>query len=172
MFLEDYEMNVAQELVAGVDVWLNTPRRYLEASGTSGMKALVNGGLNLSELDGWWAEAYIPQVGWAIGGEGLEPDLERDALEAEQLYHLLENQIIPEFYDRDQDGIPRKWIDRVRTSMSTLTPHFSSNRMMREYVERAYLPAAEAYRARIAKDAELAKELESWQRTFRESWKG
>lgn len=172
VFLEDYEMNVAQELVAGVDVWLNTPRRPLEASGTSGMKVLVNGGLNLSELDGWWAEAYTPQVGWVIGGEGLEPDLERDALEAEQLYHLLENQIIPEFYDRDQDGIPRKWIDRVRTSMSTLTPHFSSNRMMREYVEQAYLPAAEAYRARIAKDAELAKELESWQGTLRENWKG
>ena len=172
VFLEDYEMNVAQELVAGVDVWLNTPRRPLEASGTSGMKVLVNGGLNLSELDGWWAEAYTPQVGWAIGGEGLEPDLERDALEAEQLFQILENQIIPEFYDRDQDGIPRKWIDRVRTSMSTLTPHFSSNRMMREYVEQAYLPAAEAFRARIAKDAELAKELEGWQNTLRENWKG
>ena len=172
VFLEDYEMTLAQELVAGVDVWLNTPRRPLEASGTSGMKVLVNGGLNLSELDGWWAEAYTPQVGWAIGGEGLEPDLERDALEAEQLFQILENQIIPEFYDRDQDGIPRKWIDRVRTSMSTLTPHFSSNRMMREYVEQAYLPAAEAFRARIAKDAELAKELEGWQNTLRENWKG
>jgi starch phosphorylase len=172
VFLEDYEMTLAQELVAGVDVWLNTPRRPLEASGTSGMKVLVNGGLNLSELDGWWAEAYTTEVGWVIGGEGLEPKPERDALEAEQLYQILENQIIPEFYARNQDGIPQKWIDRVRTSMSTLTPHFSSNRMMREYVEHAYLPAAEAYRARMVNDAALAKELESWQAILRENWKG
>lgn len=172
VFLEDYEITVAQELVAGVDVWLNTPRRPLEASGTSGMKVLVNGGLNLSELDGWWAEAYTPEVGWVIDGEGLEPNPERDASEAEHLYQILENQIIPEFYDRVQDGIPKKWIGRVRASMSALTPHFSSNRMMREYVEQAYLPAAEAYRARIANDAGLAKELEGWMDLLRENWKG
>lgn len=172
VFLEDYEMALAQELVAGIDVWLNTPRRPLEASGTSGMKVLVNGGLNLSELDGWWAEAYTPAVGWVIGGEGLDPDPRQDPLEAERLYQSLEQQIIPEFYDRDQKGIPRKWIDRVRASMSTLTPHFNSNRMMREYVEQAYLPAAEVYRARMANDAGLAKELESWRDTLRENWKG
>lgn len=171
VFLEDYEMALAQELVAGIDVWLNTPRRPLEASGTSGMKVLVNGGLNLSELDGWWAEAYTPAVGWVIGGEGLDPDPRQDPLEAERLYQSLEQQIIPEFYDRDQKGIPRKWIDRVRASMSTLTPHFNSNRMMREYVEQAYLPAAEVYRARMANDAGLAKELEGWQDTLRENWK-
>ena len=171
VFLEDYEMFLAQELVAGIDVWMNTPRRPLEASGTSGMKVLVNGGLNFSELDGWWAEAYTPAVGWAIGGEGLDPDPQRDPLEAEQLYQNLEHRIIPEFYDRDQDGIPRKWIDRVRASMSTLTSHFNSNRMMREYVEHVYLPAAEAYRARMAHDAGLAKELDAWQDTLRENWK-
>ncbi|HNP28935.1 MAG TPA: alpha-glucan family phosphorylase [Nitrospirales bacterium] len=172
VFLEDYEMALAQELVAGIDVWLNTPRRPLEASGTSGMKVLVNGGLNLSELDGWWAEAYTPAVGWVIGGEGLEPDIQQDPLEAERLYQTLEQQIIPEFYDRDQKGIPRKWIDRVRASMSALTPHFNSNRMMREYVEQAYLPAVHAFRARTAHDAGLAKELDEWQNTLRENWKG
>jgi glycogen phosphorylase len=173
VFLEDYEMFLAQELVAGIDVWINTPRRPLEASGTSGMKVLVNGGLNLSSLDGWWAEAYTPSVGWVLGGEGgVDPDPQRDPLEAEQLYQNLEHRIIPEFYDRDQDGLPRKWIDRVRASMSILTPNFSSNRMMREYVERAYLPAAKAYRARIARDAGLARELNDWQCTLEENWKG
>ncbi|MEP7152224.1 MAG: hypothetical protein ABI856_10970 [Nitrospira sp.] len=157
--------------MAGIDVWLNTPRRRLEASRTTGMKVLVKDGLNLSELDGWWAEAYTPAVGWVIGGEGLDPDPRKDLLEAERLYQSLEQQIIPEFYERDQKGIPRKWIDRVRASMSTLTPHFNSNRMMREYVEQAYLPAAEAYRARMANDAGLAKELEGWQDTLRENWK-
>jgi starch phosphorylase len=171
VFLEDYEMFLAQELVAGIDVWINTPRRPLEASGTSGMKVLVNGGLNLSAFDGWWAEAYTPAVGWVIGGEGVDPDPRRDGVEAEELYQNLENRIIPEFYDRDQAGIPRKWIERVRTSMAALTPHFSSNRMMREYVEQMYLPAAEAYRARMANEAALAKELEDWQGALIENWK-
>lgn len=135
------------------------------------MKVLVKDGLNLSELDGWWAEAYTPEVGWVIGGEGLDPDSRQDPLEAERLYQSLEQQIIPEFYDRDQKGIPRKWIDRVRASMSTLTPHFNTNRTMREYVEQAYLPAAQAYRARMANDAGLAKEHEGWQATLRENWK-
>lgn len=171
VFLEDYEMFLAQELVAGIDVWINTPRRPLEASGTSGMKVLVNGGLNLSALDGWWAEAYTPAVGWVLGGEGLDPDPRRDLVEAEELYQNLEERIIPEFYDPDQDGIPRRWIERVRASMATLTPYFSSNRMMREYVEQVYLSAAEAYRARMANEAALATELENWQGTLMENWK-
>ena len=171
VFLEDYEMTLAQELVAGIDVWLNTPRRPLEASGTSGMKILVNGGLNLSELDGWWAEAYTPKVGWAIGDAQIESRPDRDALEAEQLYQTLEQQIIPDFYERDQSGIPRKWIARVRASMSELTPHFSANRMMREYVEKAYVPAAKAFHKRTAADAKLTKELKIWLKSLEESWK-
>jgi glycogen phosphorylase len=170
VFLEDYEMALAQELVAGVDVWLNTPRRPMEASGTSGMKVLVNGGLNLSELDGWWAEAYTPEVGWEIGGEGTEVHPERDTSEAEKLYLNLENHIIPEFYERDQVGIPRAWIHRVRTSMSKLTPQFSSNRMMREYVEHVYLPAATAYRHRTADDGKLAKKIHEWTHQLEEHW--
>ena len=149
IFLVDYDMGVAEDLVHGVDVWLNTPRRPWEASGTSGMKILVNGGLNLSELDGWWAEAYHSEVGWAIG-DGLEhgSDPGWDAAEAEHLYHLLENEIIPEFYDRDERGIPRRWIARVRESMARLTPQFSTNRMMQDYLDRYYLPSAAAYRRR------------------------
>ncbi len=141
IFLVDYDMDLAEHLVHGVDLWLNTPRRPWEASGTSGMKVLVNGGLNLSELDGWWAEAYAPEVGWALG-DGLEHDDDPavDAAEAERLYDLLEYEIIPEFYDRDEDGIPRRWIARVRESMARLTPEFSTNRMMRG-LSRALLPA-------------------------------
>ena len=141
IFLVDYDMDLAEHLVHGVDLWLNTPRRPWEASGTSGMKVLVNGGLNLSELDGWWAEAYAPEVGWALG-DGLEHDDDPavDAAEAERLYDLLEYEIIPEFYDRDEEGIPRRWMARVRESMARLTPEFSTNRMMRG-LSRALLPA-------------------------------
>lgn len=170
VFLEDYEMALAQELVAGIDVWLNTPRRPLEASGTSGMKVLVNGGLNLSELDGWWAEAYAPEVGWALGTNGPNLSGRPDAEEAVQLYDLLEHQIIPEFYARDHEGIPLRWIERVRTSMSQLTPHYSSNRMVREYVENAYLPASREYHRRAANGGKLAQELHAWQRTLQEHW--
>jgi len=139
VFLEDYDLEHAARLVAGVDVWLNTPRYPLEASGTSGMKVLANGGLNLSELDGWWAEAYDPAVGWAVGAPaGEHPD---DAAEAEQLYRLLETEVIPTYYERDETGLPRGWLTRVRASMTRLTPRFSSNRMVSEYVEEHYLPA-------------------------------
>jgi starch phosphorylase len=164
VFLEDYDMSLAQELVQGVDVWINTPRRPWEACGTSGMKLLVNGGLNLSALDGWWAEAYRPGVGWALG------DAQRDAAEAEQLYRLLEDEIVPAFFARDAQGIPRAWVARIRASMSLLAPEFSSNRMMRDYVERCYLPAAAAFRRRSARGAKLARELESWWRSIESHW--
>ena len=165
-------MALAQELVAGVDVWLNTPRRPLEASGTSGMKVLVNGGLNVSVLDGWWDEAYSSDVGWAIGTRTTQHDPERDTLEAEQLYHILEEQIIPEFYHRDHEGIPHAWTNRVRASMSTLTAQFSSNRMVREYVEQTYVPAAKGYRDRTARKAKLSRELQHWQEKVQETWEG
>lgn len=175
IFLVDYDMDVAEHLVQGVDVWINTPRRPWEACGTSGMKVLVNGGLNLSELDGWWAEAYSPEVGWAIG-DGLEHDSDPmwDAAEAEQLYDVIENEIIPEFYDRDEKGIPRKWIARVRESMARLAPRFSTNRMMQEYLENYYLPGSRAYRERAAaregQPAALAAELVKWRKLLDEHW--
>jgi glycogen phosphorylase len=149
VFLVDYDMDIAEHLVHGIDVWLNTPRRPWEASGTSGMKVLVNGGLNLSELDGWWAEAYSPDIGWALG-DRLEHDSDPgwDAYEAERLYELLETEVLPEFYDRDEQGIPRKWVARVRESMARLVPEFSTNRMMKDYLDLYYLPAAAAYRQR------------------------
>lgn len=172
VFLEDYDMSVAQELVRGVDLWLNTPRRPSEACGTSGMKVLVNGGLNVSELDGWWAEAYAPSVGWAIGDAAVHEDPEWDAVEAEQLYRLLEEEIAPEFYERDARGIPARWLARVRTSMATLAPRFSTNRMVREYVDTEYMPAAERLHARVGDDGRLARELARWEEGVRRGWDG
>jgi starch phosphorylase len=169
VFLEDYDILIAQHLVQGVDVWINTPRRPWEACGTSGMKVLVNGGLNLSSLDGWWAEAYTPEVGWAVG-DAKDSDGTEDDADARRLYEILENQVIPEFYDRDAAGFPRKWLARVRASMSTLTPRFSANRMIREYVERAYLPAASAFRDRAADGGALARQLNAWQNEIRRCW--
>jgi starch phosphorylase len=170
VFLEDYDINLAQELIQGIDVWINTPRRPWEASGTSGMKVLVNGGLNFSELDGWWAEAYDPQVGWALG-DGQEHDKpDWDAIEATQLYEILEQQIIPEFYDRDIRGIPVHWVSRIRQSMAQLTPRFSTNRMIQEYVEKVYLSATGSFRARAQNGAELAKELHTWQSALQQYW--
>jgi glycogen phosphorylase len=152
-------------------VWLNTPRRPMEACGTSGMKMLVNGGLNLSVLDGWWAEAYNPEVGWSLGNGREDSSPARDAEEAEQLYTLVEDEIVPEFYDRDEQGIPRRWIERLRASMRILTPRFSSHRMLRDYVQRGYLPAAAAVRARTADGAGLAIELQRWSEAIAADWK-
>jgi starch phosphorylase len=142
VFLEDYEISLARSLVQGVDLWLNTPRRPMEACGTSGMKVLFNGGLNASILDGWWDEAYARERGWAIGsGEEYTDWGLQDQIEADTLYDLLEEEIIPLFYDRGSDGLPRGWIARMKSSMRTLCPRYNSNRMIREYTERFYLPA-------------------------------
>lgn len=151
IFLSDHDMLLTEQLVQGVDVWINTPRHPWEACGTSGMKVLVNGGINLSELDGWWAEAYTPEVGWALGDRqdhGNDP--EWDAVEANALYDLLEQHVVPEFYSRNEKGIPENWIKRMRTSMATLTPQFSANRTVREYTEEFYIPAAHEYLRRSA----------------------
>lgn len=156
-FLADYDMRVARHLVQGVDVWVNTPRRPWEASGTSGMKVLANGGLNLSQLDGWWDEAYAPDVGWGIG-DGQEHGPEWDAADAAQLYDLLECEVVPEFYARDADDLPRAWLARIRASMSRLTARFSSDRTVREYLERYYLPAAVRVKADAARDPVLLSE--------------
>jgi len=142
VFLEDYDMNLARYLVQGVDVWMNTPRRPNEASGTSGMKAAANGALNFSVLDGWWREAYNGHNGWAIG-EDANPDTQgQDQADAESLYNVLENEIIPLYYeDRSSEDIPIKWLERVKESLRTITPQFSTRRMVKEYVERLYMPA-------------------------------
>jgi glycogen phosphorylase len=171
VFLSDYDLLMAEQLVQGVDLWVNTPRRPWEASGTSGMKVLVNGGLNLSELDGWWAEAYSPQVGWAIGDRrehGDDPSW--DAAEAEALYDVLEREIIPEFYGRDDRGIPRGWVGRMRESMAQLTPAFSTNRAVRQYTDEHYLPAAIAYRERAANRGSLGADLLNWQAQLAKHW--
>jgi starch phosphorylase len=171
VFLSDYDLLMAEHLVQGVDVWVNTPRRPWEASGTSGMKVLVNGGLNLSELDGWWAEAYSPDVGWAIGDRcqhGDDPSW--DAAEAEALYGVLEREVIPEFYNRDDPGIPRRWLARMRESMARLTPLFSTNRVVRQYTEDYYLPAAAAFAERAANRGLLGADLLKWRAELAKHW--
>ena len=170
VFLEDYDIDLAQQLVQGVDLWLNTPKRPWEASGTSGMKVLVNGGLNLSELDGWWAEAYTPEVGWAIGDGQEHPEPDWDVIEAGQLYELLEKEIVPEFYHRDEKGIPGAWVARMRASMSRLALNFSGNRMVREYVEKVYLPVAQLFRQRSSDKGRLSQEIQTWQAGLEQHW--
>lgn len=171
VFLSDYDVLMAEHLVQGVDVWVNTPRRPWEASGTSGMKVLVNGGLNISELDGWWAEAYSPDVGWAIGDRmehGDDPSW--DAAEAETLYGTLEREVISEFYKRDERGIPLGWVARMRESMARLTPAFSTNRVVRQYTEEHYLPAAASYCARAANHGRIGVDLLKWQAELSKHW--
>jgi len=171
IFISDYDMHISENLVQGVDVWINTPRRPWEASGTSGMKVLVNGGINLSELDGWWAEAYSPEVGWALGdGKEHSDDRAIDAIEAEQLYTILEQQVIPEFYNRTEKGLPTTWISRMRESMAQLTPQFSADRTVREYTEQHYLPAAKAFLERTANKGEMAKKIADNLHTLEGKW--
>ncbi len=144
VFLEDYDMELARYLVQGVDVWLNTPRRPMEASGTSGMKAAINGALNFSVLDGWWREAYNGQNGWAIGEDADLDAHVQDEADAESLYEILENEIIPMYHERGADGLSREWIARAKNAIATITPQFSARRMVKEYMGRLYLPALQS----------------------------
>jgi starch phosphorylase len=171
VFLSDYDMLLTERLVHGVDVWINTPRRPWEACGTSGMKVLVNGGINLSELDGWWAEAYTPEVGWALG-DGLEhgDDPAWDAVEANALYDMLEREVIPEFYTRNENDIPTAWVHRMRESMAQLTPRFSANRSVREYTERYYIPSAAACHSRIADNGAAGRQMVDWRHRLEQKW--
>jgi starch phosphorylase len=171
IFLGDYDMLLSEHLAQGIDVWINTPRRPWEACGTSGMKTLVNGGLNLSELDGWWAEAYTPEVGWALGdGQEHHDDPAWDDAEAEALYGLLEREVIPEFYARDERGIPTAWVARMRKSMASLTPRFSADRAVREYTEQHYLPGAAAYRERAADKGAGGRQVADWREALEKEW--
>jgi starch phosphorylase len=171
VFLPDYGMAMAQKLYPGCDIWLNNPLRPLEACGTSGMKAALNGCLNLSVLDGWWDEWYQPDFGWAIptaDGAGTDPD-RRDAIEANALYDLLEQRITPRFYERGAGGLPDRWIEMVRRTLSLLGPKVLAGRMVREYVERLYAPAAEAHRVM---DPDSARALAEWKARVRAAWPG
>jgi len=171
VFLSDYDMLLSEHLVQGVDLWINTPRRPWEASGTSGMKVLVNGGLNLSELDGWWSEAYTPETGWALGdGREHDGDPAWDAAEADALYGLLEHEVLPEFYARDGQGIPTRWVERMRKSMATLTPRFSADRTVREYTEQHYIPGAASYRERAANKGAVGKQMVDWRHAIEKEW--
>jgi starch phosphorylase len=171
VFIEDYDMNVARYLVQGVDVWLNNPRRPLEASGTSGMKVAANGGLNLSILDGWWCEGYQGDNGWAIGAGEEYTDLTyQDDLESRAIYDLLEQEIVPMFYTRSSDNLPRGWLRTMKRSIGTLAPVFNTGRMVAEYMTTAYWPAAQRYRKLTAGNLASARDLAKWRRNMVQGW--
>jgi starch phosphorylase len=171
VFIENYDITVARYMVQGVDVWLNTPQRPHEASGTSGMKVLPNGGLNVSILDGWWCEAYAPEVGWAIGsGEDYDNQEFQDEIEANALYGILEKEVVPLFYGRDESDLPRGWIEKMKQSMQGLCPVFNTNRMVREYAERFYVPSLVNWRALSADGLKAARDLSEWQSHVRNHW--
>jgi len=171
VFLEDYDMGVSRYLVQGADVWLNTPLRPREASGTSGMKAAANGVLNLSILDGWWDEAYEAYVGWAIGRRENYDDLTyQNTVEAEDLYNLLEREVVPAFYERSADGLPRHWISNMKACIGKLCHFFNTHRMVKEYAEKFYLPAATNYASLTANQMAKAKNLAQWMTQVRANW--
>lgn len=171
VFLENYDIGIASHLVSGSDLWLNTPRRPMEASGTSGMKAAINGVLNCSILDGWWAEGYDPSTGWAIGGgEQYEDEVEQDEIESQLLYNLLEEEIIPTFFERGRDGLPREWIRRMKASMHDLGKAFSSHRMVTEYAETFYFPALGNFQKMTADGFAGIRNLTSYLASIDKEW--
>ncbi len=171
VFLEDYSMHIARYLVQGVDVWLNTPRRSFEACGTSGMKAAINGVLNLSVLDGWWCEGYTPETGWSIGdGQEHNDAAYQDAVESQALYNLLEDDVIPAFYDRGSGNVPLQWIARMKASMKMAMQDYCSHRMVGEYRDRFYVPALERRRQLLAEDAGEARALSVLHASLKKSW--
>ncbi|MGD2125943.1 MAG: alpha-glucan family phosphorylase [Desulfobacteraceae bacterium] len=171
VFLEDYDLDIARTMVQGVDIWLNTPRRPLEACGTSGMKAVANGALHLSVLDGWWDEGYDRDIGWTIGnGEQYEDHGFQDDLESQALYDILEKDIIPIFYDRGPDGLPRRWLAMMKASMHRLCPMFNTHRMVSEYWDRFYLPAATRGSELMQKECEGLRRLAAWREKLMYNW--
>lgn len=173
VFIEDYDMNVARHLVQGVDIWLNNPRRPLEASGTSGMKVSVNGGLNFSVLDGWWVEGYQQDNGFAIGAGEEYTDLAyQDQVEGRAIYDVLEQEIVPTFFSRGNDGVPREWVRRMKRAIRTIVPVFNTNRMVAEYVDRCYWPSAQRHGKLEADRAHAAVGLAEWRRKLTRAWPG
>lgn len=170
VFVEDYDVDVARFMVQGVDVWLNTPRRPLEASGTSGMKAAMNGALNLSVRDGWWDEAYEPGIGWALGGEVYDNEEQQDQIESDALFDLLEKDVVPLFYERGQDRFPVRWADWMRRSMQALCPRFHTHRMVEEYAAQYYVPAHHRAERLLAAEYAGARRLGAWKRRVAEQW--
>ncbi len=171
LFLEDYDMRIARHLIMGVDIWMNNPRRPLEASGTSGMKASVNGALNLSVLDGWWCEAFDRQNGWSIGeGEEYEDPNYQDEVEARSLFDMLEREIVPTFYRRSTDGIPREWLSRVKHSVSTIAPQFSAARMVSDYATKFYHPLCQEHGRMVNSDYARARAAAGELRRYRAHW--
>ncbi len=171
VFLEDYDMDVARFLVRGVDVWLNNPRRPMEASGTSGMKAAANGVLNMSTLDGWWPEGYIPEGGWVIGDEQNYQNQDyQDMIEAQAIYSILENEVVPLYYTRSADDLPRAWIAKMKATIRWVAPRFNTHRMLAEYVRRFYNPAAARYRYLAAEAMSRAKAFSRWKSEIRQAW--
>jgi len=171
VFLEDYDINVARFIMHGVDVWLNNPRPPMEASGTSGMKAAFNGALNMSTLDGWWCEGYKPEGGWAVGsGEKYDDAAYQDMVESKAIYNILENEIIPLFYTRSVDNLPRAWIHRMRNSIKWITPQFNTNRMVRDYTRRFYNPAAAKWRYLTAEAMARVKAFSMWKSNLKTLW--
>ena len=171
VFLEDYDMSIARYLLQGADLWLNTPRRPREASGTSGMKAAANGGLNFSVLDGWWEEGYDPDIGWAIGDGRFYEDTDyQDEIDVTSLYDRLEYDILPMFYSRSAEGLPLEWIQRMKRSIASYSAQFNSHRMVCQYVESSYLKAAERSQRLLADDLTPARQLAAWQRHVHKAW--
>ena len=171
VFLEDYDIDVARFLVRGVDVWLNNPIRPMEASGTSGMKAAVNGVLNMSTLDGWWPEGYVPDGGWVIGdGEEYADPEYRDMVEAQSIYSILENEVVPLFYNRSSDNLPRTWIQKMKTTIKWVSPRFNTHRMLADYTRQFYNPAAARYRYLAAEAMTRAKAFSRWKSEIRQAW--
>ncbi|MFY7843218.1 MAG: alpha-glucan family phosphorylase [Rhabdochlamydiaceae bacterium] len=170
IFLSDYDVLVAEHLVKGVDLWINTPKRPWEACGTSGMKILGNGGLNFSELDGWWAEAYEEKCGWALGDGQKHESVEWENKENQRLYQILEELIIPEFYEQNEDGIPLKWVSKVKHSLSKLTPYFSADRAVREYTSKYYIPRAQNYAHHLKDQNKLTKSILEWLQFTEKNW--
>ena len=172
VFLEDYDINIAKILVRGVDLWLNNPRRPMEASGTSGIKAAINGALNISTLDGWWCEAYTPELGWVIGSaeENYDDTNYQDVVESQAIYDILENEVVPLFYSRTSDNLPRAWISRAKNSIRQIASQFSTHRMVSEYTRKLYNPAMTKWRYSTAQNCSQAKALSKWKFDMRKAW--
>jgi starch phosphorylase len=171
VFLEDYDMSIARLLIEGIDVWINTPIKLHEASGTSGMKVIPNGGINMSVLDGWWPEGFVGNNGWAIGDRRVYGNQDyQNYMEAESFYELLEKEIVPMYYDRGADSIPRRWIATMKTSMKTCCPLFNSNRMVREYTEHFYLPANRRWHRFKQEDFKITRDVANWRNKMKTKW--